>query len=313
MKLVSFAIDGGVHIGAVLPGEATLTDFTAAAGAAPHFTDMLALIDGGERALEAARALVARPAVERPLDTVRLLAPVPVPRQMYDCLTFEKHLMQARAMRHVVVGESGAAPLSTLSPVFKQIPVYYKPNRFSVVGTGTEVVCPRYCSWFDYELEFGVFLAKSGKDIAKEDARNYVFGYSIFNDFSARDQQYREMPAMLGPSKGKDFDTGNAMGPWLVTADEIPDPQALTMTTILNGKVRAVGTSADMLHSFEDIIVHASIDETLHPGEFFASGTVGGGCGLEHGERLRHGDLIEIEVSGLGRLSNRIVIPAEAS
>ncbi|MET0310185.1 MAG: fumarylacetoacetate hydrolase family protein [Sphingomonas sp.] len=311
MKLVSFAIEGGVHVGAMLPGETNLSDFTAASPA-PHFNRMLALIDGGERALDEARELTAKPLVERALADVQLLAPVPVPRQMYDCLTFEKHLMQARAMRHVVVGESGAAPLSALSPVFKQVPVYYKPNRFSVVGTGIEVICPRYCDWLDYELEFGVFLSRSGKNIPKEEAGSHVFGYSIFNDFSARDQQYREMPAMLGPSKGKDFDTGNAMGPWLVTADEIPDPQALTMTTILNGKVRSVGTSADMMHSFEDIIAYASVDETLHPGEFFASGTVGGGCGLEHGERLRHGDLIELEVSGLGRLSNRVVIPHEA-
>jgi 2-keto-4-pentenoate hydratase/2-oxohepta-3-ene-1,7-dioic acid hydratase in catechol pathway len=309
MKLISFAVDGGAHIGALLPGEATLSDFTAA-GAAPWSVDMLALIDGGERALDAARALAVRPVVERPLDAVRLLAPVPVPRQMYDCLTFEKHLMQARANRHLVVGESGAAPLSPLSPVFKERPVYYKPNRFSVVGTGTEVICPRYCEWFDYELEFGVFLGKSGKNIPKEEAGQHIFGYTIFNDFSARDQQYREMPAMLGPSKGKDFDTGNAMGPWLVTADEIPDAQALTMTTILNGQVRSVGSSADMMHTFEDIIAYASVDETLHAGEFFASGTVGGGCGLEHGERLRHGDLVELEVSGLGRLSNRVVMQA---
>jgi 2-keto-4-pentenoate hydratase/2-oxohepta-3-ene-1,7-dioic acid hydratase in catechol pathway len=312
VKLVTFAIeDGGVHIGAVLPGEDTLSDFTAAAPGG-HFARMLALIDGGEPALEAARALVSTPLVERPLDSVRLLAPVPVPRQMYDCLTFEKHLMQARANRHLVVGEAGAAPISALSPVFKTIPVYYKPNRFSVVGTGTEVICPRYCEWLDYELEFGVFLSRSGKDIAKDEAGSFIFGYSIFNDFSARDQQYREMPAMLGPSKGKDFDTGNAMGPWLVTADEIPDPRALTMTVHINGKQRSVGSSADMMHGFDDIIAYASIDETLHPGEFFASGTVGGGCGLEHGERLRHGDLVELEVSGLGRLSNRVVIRSEA-
>ncbi|MBO9711763.1 fumarylacetoacetate hydrolase family protein [Sphingomonas sp.] len=311
MKLITFAVDGTAHVGALLPGETSLSDFTAASGAA-HFADMLALIDGGEPALDAARALVARPAVERSLDGVRLLAPVPVPRQMYDCLTFEKHLMQARANRHLVVGEVGAAPLSPLSPVFKERPVYYKPNRFSVVGTGTEVICPRYSEWFDYELEFGVFLSRSGKDLSVDEAADRIFGYCIFNDFSARDQQYREMPAMLGPSKGKDFDTGNAMGPWLVTKDEIPDDQTLTMTTRINGEVRSVGTSADMLHSFAEIIAYASVDETLHAGEFFASGTVGGGCGLEHGERLRHGDLVDLEVSGLGRLVNRVVIAAEA-
>jgi 2-keto-4-pentenoate hydratase/2-oxohepta-3-ene-1,7-dioic acid hydratase in catechol pathway len=121
------------------------------------------------------------------------------------------------------------------------------------------------------------------------------------------------MPALLGPSKGKDFDTGNVMGPWLVTADEIADPYDLTMTSIINGKQRAAGSSADMMHKFEDIIAYASVDETLRAGVFFASGTVGGGCGLEHGVKLQHGDVVELEVTGLGRLRNRIVMQNAAA
>ncbi|MDR3511943.1 MAG: fumarylacetoacetate hydrolase family protein [Caulobacteraceae bacterium] len=306
MKLVTFATDDGAHIGAMLPGESAIADFTAAS-AARHFEDMLSLIDGGAPALEEARALVERPVVVKPLETVRLLAPVPVPQQMYDCLTFEKHLLQARANKHLVLGEAAASMPGVLSNVFKDIPVYYKPNRFSVVGTGVDIVRPRYCQWLDYELEFGVFLGRSGKNISPADAASHIFGYCIYNDVSARDQQYREMPAMLGPSKGKDFDTGNVMGPWLVTADEIPDPGNLTMTVSVNGQERCRGSSRDMMHSFVDIIVHASRDETLHAGEFFASGTVGGGSGLEYGQPLAHGDVIEMEVSGLGRLRNRVV------
>lgn len=308
MKLVTFATEDGAHIGAILPGEDAVADFTAAS-AAPHFGDMLSLIDGGAPALEEARTITAAPRSVRPLSSVRLLAPVPVPRQMYDCLTFEKHLLQARANKHLVLGEQASQMPGVLSSVFRDLPVYYKPNRFSVVGTGVDIVRPRYCRWLDYELEFGVFLGRSGRDIPVEEAAGHIFGYCIFNDVSARDQQYREMPAMLGPSKGKDFDTGNVMGPWLVTADEIPDPGALTMSVWVNGEERCRGTSADMLHSFAQIIAYASVDETLHAGEFFASGTVGGGSGLEFGQPLAHGDIIEMEVSGLGRLRNRVVFP----
>lgn len=305
MKLVTFATEDGAHIGALLPGEAALVDFTAARQAR-HFNDMLSLIDGGEPALEEARALLASEACVRGLDTVRLMAPVPVPRQMYDCLTFEKHLMQARGNRHLVVG---GPPLDLPPPssIFKEIPVYYKPNRFGVVGTGEDIVKPRYANWLDYELEFGVFLGRSGKDITPEDAWSHIFGYCIFNDVSARDQQVRESSAMLGPSKGKDFDTGNVMGPWLVTRDEIPDPLALTMKVCVNGEERCRATSGEMLHSFADIIAHASMDQTLHAGEFFASGTVGGGSGLEFGKPLAHGDVIEMEIEGLGQLRNRVV------
>jgi 2-keto-4-pentenoate hydratase/2-oxohepta-3-ene-1,7-dioic acid hydratase in catechol pathway len=307
LKLVTFATERGAHIGAMLPGEAAVADFTAASDAA-HFGDMLSLIHGGPAALEEARALAERPTAVRALDAIRLLAPVPVPEQMYDCLTFEKHLLQGRANRHLVIGDQ-APGILTATSVFRQMPVYYKPNRFSVVGTGTDIVRPRYTQWLDYELEFGVFINRAGKNIPRDEAWSYVFGYCIFNDVSARDQQYREMPAMLGPSKGKDFDTGNVMGPWLVTADEIPDPTALTMSVWINGEERCRGTSADMMHSFADIIAYASIDETLHAGEFFASGTVGGGSGLEFGRPLAHGDIIEMEVTGLGRLRNRVVFP----
>jgi 2-keto-4-pentenoate hydratase/2-oxohepta-3-ene-1,7-dioic acid hydratase in catechol pathway len=252
--------------------------------------------------------LVIDPARERRLDSVQLLAPVPEPRQMYDTLCFEQHVRQARANRHLVTGGEPISLTAEVASVYRERPVYYKPNRFSVVGTGTDVICPRYCAWLDYELEFGVFLGRSGKNIPKDQAHDYIFGYCIYNDVSARDQQFREMAGMLGPSKGKDFDTGNVMGPWLVTADEIPDPYNLAMTSIVNGMVRDVGSSSTMMHSFEDIIAYASLDETLRAGSYYASGTVGGGCGLEHGIRLEHGDVVELEVAGLGRMKNRIVM-----
>ena len=197
--------------------------------------------------------------------------------------------------------------------IWYEEPVYYKCNRFAVVGTGHDVVCPSYCKMLDYELEFGIILGKRGKNIAKANAREYIFGYLIFNDFSARDQQMREMQSQLGPTKGKDFDTANVMGPWLVTADEVPDPYALTMTAKVNGVEWSRGRSGEMHHKFEDILAHVSRDETIYPGEFFGSGTVGSGCGLEQGKFLSIGDTVELEVTGLGILRNRVVASAAAA
>ena len=115
------------------------------------------------------------------------------------------------------------------------------------------------------------------------------------------------MKGRLGPAKGKDFDTGNALGPYLVTPDEVPDPYALTMTARVNGEEWSRGTTADMHHRWEDVIVHLSRDETLYPGEVVGSGTVGGGCGLELDRYLKAGDVVELEVEGIGALRNRVI------
>ena len=312
MKLVTFdTASGERHIGALLPGESRIADFTAS-DVAPWSRDMVALIDGGEAALAAARTYLAAPRVVHELAAVKLAAPVPEPRQMRDFLCFEKHLRQARTQRHLfgITGYPTDPAKVDVPRIWYEEPVYYKCNRFAVVGPGADVVCPSYCRMLDYELEFGIFLGRRGKNIPKDKAREYIFGYCIFNDFSARDQQMREMQAQLGPTKGKDFDTANVMGPWLVTADEIPDPYALTMLARVNGEEWSRGTSGDMHHKFDDILAHVSRDETVHAAEFFGSGTVGGGCGLEQGRFLKIGDVVELEISGLGILTNRVVASA---
>lgn len=309
MKLTTFQLpDGPIHVGAIVD-DATVVDLTASSPA-PALSSMLALIDGGEAALDDARRHCERRSVTHDLGGVRLLAPLPRPRQMRDFLCFEKHFRQARA-NGVVIGapqDSERDPAKVVLPaVWYQEPIYYKGNRFSVVGPEADVVMPSFTKMLDFELEFGIVLAKGGRNLRREDARQHIFGYTIFNDFSARDQQMREMQGTLGPTKSKDFDTGNVLGPWLVTADEIADPYALTMTARVNGEVWGSGSSAEMHHRFEDILAHVSRDETLYPGEFFGSGTVGDGCGLEHGRFLKAGDLVELEVQGLGVLRNRIV------
>jgi 2-keto-4-pentenoate hydratase/2-oxohepta-3-ene-1,7-dioic acid hydratase in catechol pathway len=314
MKLVTFELPSGERrIGAMLPGETRIADFTVGTGA-PWARDMLALIDAGEPALAEARTCLAAPRVTHELAAVRLLAPLPEPRQMRDFLCFEKHLRQARTQRHLfgITGYPTDPAKVDVPRIWYEEPVYYKCNRFAVVGTGTDVICPSYCKMLDYELEFGIILGKRGKNIKRENAREYVFGYLIFNDFSARDQQMREMQSQLGPTKGKDFDTANVMGPWLVTADEVPDPYALTMVARVNGEEWSRGSSGEMHHKFEDILTHVSRDETVYPGEFFGSGTVGGGCGLEQGRFLKIGDVVELEVNGLGLLRNRVVASTAA-
>jgi 2-keto-4-pentenoate hydratase/2-oxohepta-3-ene-1,7-dioic acid hydratase in catechol pathway len=145
--------------------------------------------------------------------------------------------------------------------------------------------------------------------VPKEKAREHIFGYTIFNDISARDAQAVEMGGMLGPAKGKDFDTGNVMGPCLVTVDELPDPYNLSMVARVNGEEWGRGNSRDMYWKFEDVIAHISRSETLYPGEFFGSGTVGNGCGLEQMRYLKPGDVVELEVEGIGLLRTRITQP----
>jgi len=292
-----------------------------AKGRKSHSLDsVLSIIEGGQDALDQAYDALKSPPKDAVLarDAVRLHAPVPNPPQMRDFLCFKKHLKQAFAAARKVRAKQSPDPeaamremeeknILALPQAWYERPLFYHPNRFNVIGDGDEVVWPAYSQLMDFELEFGFYIGKPGKDIPKEKAREHIFGYTIFNDFSARDEQTKEMAGQLGPGKGKDFDGGNSMGPCLVTTDEMKDPYRLTMVARVNGEEWGRGSSSDMGWKFEDCIAHASRSETLHPGEFFGSGTVGDGCGLEHLRFLNSGDLVELEVEGIGTLSNRVV------
>lgn len=307
MKLVTFTKEGEPEkVGALLDDTKTIVDLS------DHFSSMLDLIDGQDVSVTAASAAVAEKKKTVSIDSVRLLAPVPRPRQMRDCMLFEKHLKQAgEQIARTRFGFIGRMLVSLGFPkvpaVWYDQPIYYKANRFSVIGTEQDVIWPSYSNVMDFECEMGIIIGKKGSDIQKENARDYIFGYLMFNDMSARDTQFKEMAGRLGPAKGKDFDTGNILGPWLVTKDEIPDPYNLTMIARVNGQEWGRGNSGDMHHTFEDLIAHVSTCETLFPGEFLGSGTVGNGCGLEHGRFLKPDDVIELEISRLGILRNRIV------
>jgi 2-keto-4-pentenoate hydratase/2-oxohepta-3-ene-1,7-dioic acid hydratase in catechol pathway len=320
VKLATCRIAGQARLMIAIDGGARLLDAERAAVrnglTEPAFASMLALIDAGPAALEALALVVEResdePSLSVPAAQAEFLAPVPEPRQMRDGMSFPLHIRQApvgmRRLAATLRGETPAAePIPDLPPVYKERPIYYITNRFSVAGHGSTVRWPRYSKVMDYELEFGIFIGRSGRDIPAARAREYIFGYTIYNDFSARDAQMLEMAGMLGPAKGKSFDGGNVLGPWIVTADEIGDPYSLKMAARVNGEVRASGDSTGMLFSFEEIIAYITREETLRAGEFIGSGTMGGGCGLETGRFLESGDTVELDVERIGVLRNTVV------
>lgn len=326
MKLVTFEATGsGARLGAFVENGEAIVDIQSAharLSGAPHsaLVSTLALIEGGDEAFALALRAVERAPVESIVQRsdVTLRAPIQPPPQMRDCLCFEEHLLvafkEARKVRARAFADPEAAMkemeeknILSVPQTFYEQPIYYKPNRFAVIGTDEDVKWPHYSNILDFELEFGFYIRKPALNVKKEDAKDYIFGYTIFNDISARDAQTKEMPGQLGPGKGKDFDTGNPMGPCLVTYDEMPDPYNLTMIARVNGEEWCRNSSNTMMWKFEDLIAHVSAAETIHPGEFFGSGTVGGGCGLEQGRFLNPGDVVELEVEGIGILRNRIV------
>ncbi|SDK32932.1 MULTISPECIES: fumarylacetoacetate hydrolase family protein [Bradyrhizobium] len=324
MKLATFKSGGQDKVAIVHSGDGRLFDLAAAAsrdgGANPAFASMLALIDAGDGALEQAAKVFDKhgrdESLSVPVAGADILAPIPEPRQMRDGMSFPLHILQAprgqlklaaRAKNDMAeLARLNAEPLGELPEIYRKQPIYYITNRFSVRGTNTTVKWPRYSHVMDYECEYGVITKNKGANISAAKAKDHIFGYTIFNDFSARDAQRIEMEGRLGPAKGKSFDGGNVMGPWIVTPDEIGDPYKLNMEVRVNGKMRSQGVSDGMLFPFEEIIAHVTKDETLMPGEFIGSGTVGNGCGLELGWYLEHGDTIELEVEKIGILKNRV-------
>ena len=322
MKLATFEIPTAAgplrRIGAAVDGR--LIDF--AAGYAAHLdkadpgcdaqrlagllfpSDMIALLgagDVGRRAADQAIDAASKHAesfggrTSYEMSEVRLLAPVPRPRVIRDFLTFEGHMLTA--------GKALGRP--SIPPVWYEVPAYYKGDPDTVSGPDDIIEWPKYCEKFDFELELAVVIGRRGKNISKGDAARYVAGYTIWNDWSARDQQMKEGPLGMGPSKGKDFDTGNTIGPYLVTADEL-DVRNLRMTAKVNGETWTDSTSSGRQFSFEDLIVHVSQNETIHPGELWGSGTTTGGSGLELDRWLKPGDLVEFEIEGIGVLRNRV-------
>jgi 2-keto-4-pentenoate hydratase/2-oxohepta-3-ene-1,7-dioic acid hydratase in catechol pathway len=341
MRLATYQLQGVQEIGALTEADSTILRLQAAeqlrsGGGNPHFQSMLEFLRGGSAARDAAQRAIEFALSQRPESvaiqraSVKLLSPVPRPESIREFMVFEQHVINctrrfgmprwvASLDRTVekALGRKATLAYRLAKPWYER-PVYYKGNRMNVIGDGVGVTVPRYTKAFDWELEFGIFLCKQGRDIPREKARDFIGGYTIFNDFSARDIQKREMGGRLGPAKGKDFDGGNAIGPVLVTPDEIPDPYNLAMRARVNGEEVSYGHTKGMRWTFEELIAYVSQDETLYPGEFFGSGTgtvpeSGANrccCGLEMGRFLKAGDTVELEVERIGKLTNHIVGPS---
>jgi len=267
---------------------------------------MLELLEGGSSAIAAARRAFDYAAslghstkgpsgetVFYKVSGVRIITPLPNPSSLRDFIAFEDHIAATSKRRG-----------QPIPPEWYKAPVYYKGNHRTIIGPDDDLPWPLETTKLDYELELACVIGQKGQDVHERDAQEYIAGYTIMNDFSARDIQFQEMACRLGPAKGKDFAT--ALGPCLVTPDEIGDLNALTMIARVNGEEWSRGRFGTIHWSFSQMIAHVSRDESIYPGDVFGSGTVGGGCGLELERYLKPGDVVELEIQPIGILRTTV-------
>ncbi|MEZ4814578.1 MAG: fumarylacetoacetate hydrolase family protein [Bdellovibrionota bacterium] len=243
------------------------------------------------------------------MDEIVLRACIPNPGSIRDGYAFRQHVEASRKHRGL-----------PMIPEYDEFPVFYFGDHRSIIGSGDVKVQAKHLEQLDFELEVGIVIGKKGKNITAEKADEFIAGYTIWNDWSARSLQAKEMKLNMGPCKGKDF--ANSLGPWLVTRDElqpklIPSQQGerydLSMKAFLNGEKISEGNLKDMTYTFAQIIERASYGTYLYPGDVIGSGTCGTGCFMElngytpTAKWLKENDQLDMEVEGMGRLSNRIV------
>ncbi|MBO9131388.1 fumarylacetoacetate hydrolase family protein [Bacillus sp. 165] len=300
MKFVTFRNHDGEERAGWLENKKVIDMNIASDGLLP--SSMLHFLENAEEYMGIIQNIAIEGKGAYELEDVQLLAPLPNPPSIRDFYAFEQHVRTARGRRGLDV-----------VPEWYEIPVFYFTNHRSVIGPNAMVQRPAKCEWLDYELEIACIIGKQGKNIRKEEADQYIFGYCILNDWSARDLQAKEMKVGLGPAKGKDFAT--SLGPFIVTKDELEQYRMnehynLTMTAKVNGKVLSEGNFKDIYYTFAQMIERASDGVTLYPGDVIGSGTVGTGCILELGTEvhrwLESGDTVELEITGLGALQNTI-------
>ncbi|MDQ6643463.1 MAG: fumarylacetoacetate hydrolase family protein [Chloroflexota bacterium] len=241
------------------------------------------------------------------ISEITLISPIPEPPSVRDFYAFEQHVKSARAKRGV-----------GMIPEWYEIPTFYFTNNSEIYGHDQDVPYPVGSNELDIELEIACVIGREGKDIPVAEAANYIAGYTVMNDWSARDFQRKDMVLNLGPGKGKDFAT--SLGPWLVTPDELASRRSgsgaserydMTMLARVNGKEISHGNFKDIYYSFPQMIAWASRNARLRVGDILGSGTVGTGCLLEIGTEVhpwfQRGEVIELEIDGIGILRNRIV------
>jgi 2-keto-4-pentenoate hydratase/2-oxohepta-3-ene-1,7-dioic acid hydratase in catechol pathway len=265
--------------------------------------DLLALLGNGSLGRDAVAAAVESAGTKagatdqdgavivHALADLQLLSPLPRPASLRDCSAYEQH---------VATATKGNVPKR-----WYEMPAYYKGNPRTVIGTEVDVPVPDGSDKCDYELEYAAVIGRRGVDLSESEVLDHVAGYLVFNDVSVRDIQFREMSIGLGPAKSKDLDGSNVLGPCLVTPDEWDPHAAHTMRAHVNGELWSEGSTDSIYHPVERILSYISRGETLQVGDVIGTGTVGGGCGLELGRYPQRGDVVELEVEGLGRLRNR--------
>jgi fumarylacetoacetate (FAA) hydrolase len=280
-----------------------------------YWDDFLPMAQGGEILVREGKISKNRAI---PYDSATIVSPVPYPTSCRDGYAFRQHVAAARRNRKV-----------EMIPEFDQYPIFYFTNHHSIQGPGEIVCMPDHFQKLDFELEVALVISKHGRNIPAAEADDYIGGLMIMNDMSARTLQMEEMLLNLGPAKGKDFST--VLGPWLVTLDELVGYEVapkenhtgkswnLPMKCWVNGAQVSEGNVADMDWTFAEIIERASYGVDLYAGDVIGSGTVGTGCFLElngtgklndpnyQEQWLQAGDVVEMEIEGLGRLSNTIV------
>jgi 2-keto-4-pentenoate hydratase/2-oxohepta-3-ene-1,7-dioic acid hydratase in catechol pathway len=288
MRLATYTIDGETqHPAAVF--DTYLVDLSSLV------SDMLALIDGGPDLLEQARtfAASAEEVQQVPLAGVRLLAPIPRPRKNIVCLgmNYAEHAIEGARAR----GKPEVLP---------EHPVFFTKTPTSVNHPGGTIPYdPAVSTEIDYEGELAFIIGRRGKNISRDEAMDYVFGYTIMNDVSARDLQKRHYQFY----KGKSLDGCAPLGPWIVTPDELTDPHALGLRLRVNAQTRQDSHTGDMIFNIPTIIEVLSLGATIEPGDIIATGTPKGvGLGMQPPQYLVPGDVIEIEIDGIGVLQNVI-------
>lgn len=290
MKLVTYGHNGRISLGVVV--DQAVVDLSSVAA------DMLQFIDMGPRALAAASLVIAASTAAVPLADVHLLAPIPTPRRNVMCVgkNYAAHARESNEAR----GEKVELP---------QYPVIFTKATTAVNGPFDDVpVDPAVSAEMDYEVELGVVIGRAGRNIGRDEALDYVFGYTVVNDISARDLQQLHSQFF----KGKSLDGSCPVGPWIVTADEIPNPQTLGIQCILNGELMQNSTTADMMFTVADIIYHLAKGMTLLPGDLIATGTPEGvGFARKPPVYLQPGDEVECYVEHIGTMRNHIVLRAD--
>jgi 2-keto-4-pentenoate hydratase/2-oxohepta-3-ene-1,7-dioic acid hydratase in catechol pathway len=303
MRFATFTQPSGIAAAAGIPLARAGVVSDAGIHPLPPNEGVLDLVRAGlPAALAAGRRALGKPAV--PLDAVRLLPPL-APPTIRDFVAFEEH----------VAGIAGE-----VVPEWYQAPTFYFTNPYALIGAADDVPVPPGCEMLDFELEVAAVVGRDGASLSPDEAREHIFGYTVLNDWSARDLQRREMKVMLGPAKGKDFAT--TLGPWLVTADELEPYRdddgflALDLRASVNGELVGQDLLSNMGWPFEELIAYASRGTEVRAGDVLGSGTCGnGGCLAElWGRRgridpppLRPGDVVELAVEGIGMVRNRVV------